>query len=154
MSVVPSMAYSVTASWFHWAVALPAVGCVGCVLKAQQSPKEEKGKWMYRHKSLGLLAGCIIVPRVGYRLLSRPAYNVRHLQGNSAIENFLGSANHYLLYGFLTIMPATGIAMGYFGGAGLPFFFTKFSGITKTEENKAKTGEIAKNAFKIHKQLS
>jgi hypothetical protein len=28
------------------------LGCVGCVLKAQQAPKPEKGKWMHRHKSL------------------------------------------------------------------------------------------------------
>ena len=52
MSVVPAAAYSVGASAFHWAVAIPTIGCVGCVLKAQQSPKAEKGKWMYRHKSL------------------------------------------------------------------------------------------------------
>jgi cytochrome b561 len=95
----------------------------------------------------------IVAPRIGYRLLSRPAYNVRELQGNSSVENMLGKAGHYLLYGFIAVMPATGIAMGYFGGAGLPFFFTKFAGIKKTEENKASTGNIAKNAFKIHKQV-
>jgi hypothetical protein len=44
----------------------------------------------------------------------------------------------------MTIMPATGIAMGYFGGNGLPFFFTTVPGIIKTEDNKKGTGEIAK----------
>uniref|UniRef100_A0A7S2YPH7 Cytochrome b561 bacterial/Ni-hydrogenase domain-containing protein n=1 Tax=Entomoneis paludosa TaxID=265537 RepID=A0A7S2YPH7_9STRA len=150
---VPSAAYSVTASFFHWAVAIPTIGCVGCVMKAQDSPKSEKGKWMYRHKSLGLLTGMIVAPRLGYRLLSRSSYNVLELKGNSSAENFLGKAGHYLLYGFMTVMPATGIAMGYFGGAGLPFFFTKFSAIKKTDENKASTGAIAKNAFQVHKQL-
>ena len=38
------------------------------VLKAQEAPKEEKGMWMHRHKSLGLLAGMIVLPRVAYRL--------------------------------------------------------------------------------------
>lgn len=43
--------------------------------------------------------------------------------------------------------------MGYFGGAGLPFFVTKFPAIKKTEETKATYGAIAKNSFQIHKQL-
>jgi hypothetical protein len=29
-------------------------------------------------------------------------------------------------------------------GSGLPFFWTKFDGIVKTDENKARTGQIAK----------
>jgi hypothetical protein len=29
-------------------------------------------------------------------------------------------------------------------GAGVPFFWTKFDGIVKTDENKARTGQIAK----------
>ena len=153
MSVVPAAYFSLTASWFHWAVAIPMVGCVGTVLKAQQSPKSEKGKWMFRHKSLGLLSAMIVAPRLCYRLLSRPAYNVRDIQGNSAFENMAGKFTHYLMYGWMVVMPGTGIAMGYYGGKGLPFFYTTFSGITKTEDNKKSTGEIAKNAFKVHKQL-
>jgi cytochrome b561 len=47
-----STAYSKTASYFHWFAAVPMIGCVGTVLKAQQAPKEDKGKWMFRHKSL------------------------------------------------------------------------------------------------------
>lgn len=30
-------------------------------------------------------------------------------------------------YVFMIALPTTGVAMGYFGGAGLPFFFTKFT---------------------------
>ena len=153
MSVVPTATYSYTASWFHWAVAIPVVACVGTVLKAQQVPKEEKGKWMFQHKSLGLLSAMVVAPRLCYRLLSRSSYNVRDIQGNTALENLAGKATHYLLYGWMVAMPATGVAMGYYGGKGLPFFYTTFDGIKKTEENKASTGNIAKNAFKIHKQL-
>ena len=54
-------------------VAIPLVGCVGTVLKAQQAPKEEKGKWMFRHKSLGLLTGMVVAPRLAYRVLNRGA---------------------------------------------------------------------------------
>lgn len=148
MSVVPSAAYSRMASYFHWMVALPLVGCVGTVLKAQQAPKEEKGMWMFRHKSLGLLTGIIVAPRVLYRIASSgAAYNVRSLPGNAAWENVLGTLSHFALYGFMFVMPATGIAMGYYGGKGLPFFYTTFDGAAKPN------GAIAKNSFNIHKQL-
>jgi cytochrome b561 len=44
----------------------------------------------------------------------------------------------------MIIMPASGIAMGYYGGKGLPFFGTTIPGVVKTDENKMRTGEIAK----------
>jgi cytochrome b561 len=113
-----TLAYSSTATWFHWAVAIPLVGAIGSVVKAQQSPKEEKGAWMFRHKSLGLLTSMIVAPRVAYRLLSSPSYNVRTLMGNSSLENTAGKMGHYLLYGFMIVMPVSGIAMGYYGGKG------------------------------------
>jgi len=149
---VPKTAYSVAAANLHWFTAIPALGCVGSVLQAQQAPKEEKGKWMWRHKSLGLLTGMIVVPRVGYRLFNRSAYKVLPLEG-SKIEHMAADAVHIGLYAFMTIMPATGIAMGYYGGKGLPFFWTTLPGITKTPENKKETGKIAGQSFKIHKTL-
>lgn len=147
MSVVPSLAYSKAAGVFHWLVAFPLMGCVGTVLKAQQAPKEEKGMWMHRHKSLGLLTACLIAPRFAYRLISRASYNVRHLQGNASWEDSAGTLSHYALYVFMITMPATGIAMGYFGGKGLPFFNTTFAGAA------IPNGAIAKNAFNVHKQV-
>mmetsp|Transcript_16182 Transcript_16182/g.28256 ORF Transcript_16182/g.28256 Transcript_16182/m.28256 type:complete len:190 (-) Transcript_16182:332-901(-) len=146
-------AYSVTASYLHWLSAVPMIGCVGCVLKAQQSPKEEKGKWMYRHKSLGLLSGMIVAPRLAYRIFNRAAYSVETLPGSSKVEHFLANLSHAGLYGFMVIMPASGIAMGYYGGKGLPFFYTTIPGIVKTEENKKSTGKIAGQSFKIHKTI-
>lgn len=123
-------------------------GCIGSVLKAQQAPKEEKGKWMHRHKSLGLLTGMIVAPRFGYRILARSSgYRVQDMVGNSALENVAGKMTHYFLYFFMTAMPATGIAMGLYGGKGLPFFGTHIAGFEKTN------GSIAKKSFQIHKQL-
>lgn len=152
-NVVPKMAYSVTASNLHWLTAGSIIGCVGSVLKCQQSPKEEKGKWMWRHKSFGLLAGMIVAPRLAYRLLNRSAYKVFPLDGVGKIQHLAADSVHLGLYGFMTIMPATGIAMGYYGGKGLPFFFTTIPGIVKTDENKKSTGAIAKQSFSIHKTL-
>ncbi|CAB9506667.1 Prokaryotic cytochrome b561 [Seminavis robusta] len=149
----PKAAYSVGASWLHWATAIPLIGCVGTVLKAQDAPKSEKGTWMHRHKSLGLLTGMIVLPRVAYRLGNMAAYKVKGIPGVSDVEHKAASLTHYALYGFMTVMPATGIAMGYFGGKGLPFFGTTFGGIVSTDDTKARNGSIAKNSFKIHKQL-
>ncbi|KAG7356809.1 cytochrome b561 protein [Nitzschia inconspicua] len=146
-------AYSVTASYFHWFAAIPMIGCVGTVLKAQQSPKEEKPKLMNLHKSLGLLTGMIVAPRVAYRIFNRAAYSIEALPGGSKAEHFLADLSHTALYGFMIIMPASGIAMGYYGGKGLPFFGTTIPGVVKTDENKQRTGEIAKQSFNVHKTV-
>ena len=42
-------------------------------------------------------------------------YKVRPIPGTAGIEEKAAGFTHYLLYGFMTIMPASGIAMGYFG---------------------------------------
>ena len=65
-----STAYPIAASYFHWFAAAPMIMSIGSVLKAQDSPKSEKGLWMHRHKSFGLLSGIIVAPRVGYRLMN------------------------------------------------------------------------------------
>ena len=147
MSIVPASAYSRVASYYHWMVAVPLIGCVASVLQAQQAPKEDKGLWMFRHKSLGLLTACVVAPRVLYRVANMSSYNVQHLPGNAGWENALGSISHFALYGFMIIMPVTGIAMGYYGGKGLPFFYTTLPGAATPD------GTIAKNSFNIHKQV-
>ena len=63
------------------------MGSVASVLICQQSPKEEKGKWMWRHKSLGLLTGMIVAPRIGYRLMNAAKYKVGHPTGKSCDSN-------------------------------------------------------------------
>ena len=108
---------------------------------------------MFLHKSFGLLTGLIVAPRFAYRILSRSSYNVQHLPGNAAWENAAGTASHFFLYGFMVVMPASGIAMGYYGGKGLPFFYTTYPSVVTTEDNKKQAGQIAKNAFKVHKTL-
>merc|ERR1739846_22756 len=109
---------------------------------------------MFRHKSLGLLSAMIVTPRIAYRLFSPGAYNVKEIVGISSLESIAAKAGHYALYGFMTVMPATGIAMGYYGGKGLPFFYTTVPGIKSTDdETKKRNGGIAKQSFKLHKQI-
>ena len=65
------------------------MGSVASVLICQQSPKEEKGKWMWRHKSLGLLTGMIVAPRIGYRLMNAAKYKVGHPTGTGKSSVFV-----------------------------------------------------------------
>eukprot|EP00955_Chlamydomonas_euryale_P109039 365901-Chlamydomonas_euryale.AAC.6 len=45
-----------------------------------------------------------------------------------AWEQMAGAVSHNVMYVWMVLMPATGIAMGYYGGKGLPFFSTTFAG--------------------------
>mmetsp|Transcript_31157 Transcript_31157/g.41581 ORF Transcript_31157/g.41581 Transcript_31157/m.41581 type:complete len:189 (-) Transcript_31157:54-620(-) len=145
--------YTKAASAYHWIIAAPLIGSVGCVLQAQQAPKAEKGLWMHRHKSLGLLTGMLVAPRLAYRLINRKKYDIGHVAGTGSVEGMAATLSHYSLYAFMTIMPASGIAMGYYGGKGLPFFSTSFSGIAHTPETKKGNLAIAGQSFSIHKTL-
>ncbi len=113
------------------------------MLAAQNTEdKEKKGDMMYYHKSLGVLTGILLVPRLGALIFSkRPA----HMEGIGKLEQLAGSAGHLGLYGFSVVMSVTGIAMGYFSGMGLPFFGTKIPGAA--EPNKP----VAMQLYKIHK---
>jgi cytochrome b561 len=48
---------------------------------------------------------------VQYKIQDLPS-----LPGSTGIEHMLANVSHYSLYAFMTIMPASGIAMGYYGG--------------------------------------
>lgn len=139
--------YTVAASYYHWIVGTPMLLSIGSVLKAQQSPKEEKGIWMFRHKSLGLLSGILVAPRLGYRLFNTAKFHLRPFDGAGHVEKAAGKASHYALYAFMTVMPATGIAMGYYGGKGLPFFYTTIPGA------ETPNGAIAKQSFSLHTSI-
>ncbi|KNC86665.1 hypothetical protein SARC_01202 [Sphaeroforma arctica JP610] len=141
-SAVPALTgYSKAMSYMHWLTVPAVLGCVGTVLYAQTLKGKPRGNMMFWHKSLGLLTGIIAAPRVAVMLTSRKpaAFNT------NSIKAALAAATHYGLYGFLIIMPATGVAMGYYGGFGLPFFWTKLSGAAEADKS------ISGPAFKVHK---
>uniref|UniRef100_A0A7R9YFG3 Cytochrome b561 bacterial/Ni-hydrogenase domain-containing protein n=2 Tax=Pinguiococcus pyrenoidosus TaxID=172671 RepID=A0A7R9YFG3_9STRA len=107
--------------------------------------KKLKGTYMRLHKSWGLVVAGLVVPRILLRVVSKvPA----HLPGN-ALEKLGGTLSHLYLYAMLVFMPASGIAMGYYGGKGLPFFGYKIPGAGPEQKN----GSIAKNAYLSHKKL-
>jgi cytochrome b561 len=126
---------------FHWTVGGSIVACIGLVQVAQYYKGKTKMQMMYYHKSFGLLAGMLVVPRLAVRATSMVPV---HPPGPKW-EILAGTISHYALYGFMVWMPFTGILMGYYSGKGLPFFWTSFSG--------GKDGKLAGQFFKLHKQV-
>lgn len=129
-------AYSPATAALHWASAGTLLGSIGCVVAAQNSgAPETKGRLMFYHKSLGLLTAALLVPRVAAAVLTpRPA------AGPSAI-------GHFLLYCFTASLAATGIAMGYLGGKGLPFFVGTLPGASEPSPDAASA------SYSLHKML-
>lgn len=134
--------YPLSVQALHWMSGGAMLGAVGSVIYCQQTKdKSIKGKLMHFHKSCGTLALFLIGPRLIFRLATKaPA----HLGGN-AIEKLAGTVTHLALYGLAIFLPISGAAMGYFGGKGLPFFFTTIPGAEKAD------GSIAKPAYQYHK---
>ena len=75
------------------------------------------GKAAAAHAPLALHRGQG-VPRVLLRMVTKAP---TPLEG-PALEHFAANVSHTALYGFMLAMPATGIAMGYYGGKGVPFY--------------------------------
>ena len=126
----------------HWSFACCVLGCIGTINYMQYTKdKELKKDLMFYHKSCGTLGLLLLAPRLALRLTS---YIPPHIPG-AAWEKLAGATSHFLLYGFMIFMPISGAAMGYFGGKGLPFFFTTLPGAAKAD------GSIAKPAYQYHK---
>ncbi|XP_063934402.1 uncharacterized protein LOC135146171 [Zophobas morio] len=128
--------------WMHWLTAPALIGTVGAVLYSQQLKGKERGNVLFLHKSLGLLTAFIAIPRIIGSLTSQHPESFK-----KGILGTAGKLNHLFLYIFLVVMPSSGILMGYFGGKGLPFFFTTLKGSEKPNES------ISKKSFWLHKNF-
>eukprot|EP00793_Prasinoderma_coloniale_P006769 PRCOL_00001599-RA len=137
-------AYAAPLQHVHWLMAGGTLAAFGLVQAAQRSEGKTKGTLMYYHKSVGLALGMLAVPRLALRLTTKIP---PHHAGLHKVETLAADGGHLLLYGMLTAMPATGVAMGYFGGKGLPFFATTLPAA------KEPNGAIAKQAFSIHRTV-
>mmetsp|Transcript_2044 Transcript_2044/g.3593 ORF Transcript_2044/g.3593 Transcript_2044/m.3593 type:complete len:215 (-) Transcript_2044:328-972(-) len=135
--------YSNAMQFIHWTMGGSLIACVGFVQAAQYTKGKEKGRMMFLHKSFGVLAAGMLLPRVALRLGSALP---KHIPGPSW-ETMSANLMHWALYGFMIVMPASGVAMGYYGGKGLPFFFTTLPGAAKAD------GKTAKFAFTYHKLI-
>ena len=87
-----------------------------------------------------------VVPRIALRAASA----VPAALPVSFPEHVAANLSHGALYAFMIGMPATGLAMGYYGGKGVPFFglFTIPGKADKTKED----GKFAGKMFGWHKE--
>eukprot|EP01084_Bolivina_argentea_P221072 374524_1 len=96
--------YSKGTKWLHISMAAGILGCFGTVQYQQNTTdKEMKGKAMFYHKSIGLLVGMAMVPRLALRFASK----VPSPLPGSPLEHMAAKASHIAFYGFLTVMPVT-----------------------------------------------
>jgi cytochrome b561 len=135
--------YAAPLRYLHWIMAAGIGGCILTVKMAQDAKGDRKGELMGIHKSFGLLMAAAIVPRVLIRLTS----TIPKAVPGPTLEVLAGKAAHYALYAMMLFMPASGIAMGYYGGKGLPFFGWHIPGAETPD------GSIAKPAYQWHKQV-
>ncbi len=120
------------------------MACVALVQAAQYTKGKQKMDLMFYHKSFGLLAASLLAPRILLRFTSKMP---SHLPGTALWEIAASKITHVLMYGFMIFMPISGVAMGYYGGKGLPFFFTTVAGAEVAD------GKIAKQAYDKHKLI-
>lgn len=96
------------------------------------------------HKSFGTLMVALVVPRIALRLATK----IPKPLPAPAWQHYAAQAGHVSLYGVMVFMPVSGIAMGYFGGKGIPFFFTDIAGA------ETPNGAIAKQAYQVRYRSS
>ena len=88
-----------------------------------------------------------------YNYIENHQYSsVGHLPGTGPVAGAASSASHLGLYGFMTIMPLTGIGMGMYGGKGLPFFWTTIPGFEK--KNGKLAGQVSTISIFVFKYAS
>lgn len=84
------------ASLFFWNASLTSFFSIICLLfsfvQAQNSPKGQKGPWMHRHKSLGLLTGILVAPRLAYRVVNRSSVRRKSLDRRGIVSKSTCSA--------------------------------------------------------------
>jgi len=100
---------------------------------------------MLIHKSTAVVLTALVIPRLALRAT---AAIPKALPG-SFPEHLAANVSHAAMYAFMLGMPATGLAMGYYGGKGVPFYglYTIPGKADKTKED----GKFAGEMFKWHK---
>ena len=141
--------------WMHTFYGAGFLTCLGTVLASQQTTGptflgtkgQTKGTLMMIHKSTAVVLTVLVVPRVLLRAMTAAP---KALPG-AFPEHLLANLSHVAMYGAMIAMPATGIAMGWFGGKGVPFYglYTFPGKPDKTKED----GQFAGTMFKWHKWL-
>lgn len=125
MSALPDTAgevrYTLPAIALHWVIAVLVIGMLILGYTMVDIPKGVPGRAVYfnLHKSLGVLAGVLILLRLGWRL-AHPAPPLP--RGTSRLMARAAQWSHGLLYLCMVLQPATGYLSSSFNKYGIRFF--------------------------------
>jgi len=145
--------YASPLRWMHWVYAAGFLTVVGTVKVKQNvssdtflgSKGETQATLMMIHKSTAVVTAALFAPRILLKVATKAP---GPLPGSGTIEHLASQISHSLLYAFMLVMPATGMAMGYYGGKGIPFYGYTIPG--KADRTK-EDGKFAGTMFKWHK---
>jgi cytochrome b561 len=113
--------YTLSAIALHWVIALLIIGMLLLGLYMVGIPKGTPDRAFYfnMHKSFGVLAGLLILLRLGWRLTHHAP---QMATGMPRWEAEAARWNHRLLYLCMVLMPATGYVSSSFNKYGVKFF--------------------------------
>jgi len=142
-----SQTYTTGMQWAHWAVGGGILACFGTVYATDAvTAPEAKAALMSYHSQIGLLVLAGVGARIGLRLTSKMPAAIPVPQWQA----LAGKATHGLMYPLMAAIPLTGVAMGYWGGGGLPFLGLRIPGKDGATEADMAT---AKDASGWHKDF-
>jgi cytochrome b561 len=111
--------YGTLSKLFHWVLALLIIGMMLGGLTMDFWPPEYKGQVMFWHKSVGLLAGMLMVLRLLWRAFQGFPKLPDGIQGAQRIA---ARAVHFAFYPLVILMPVAGWVMSSAAGRPTSFF--------------------------------
>lgn len=144
---LPARAYSSTAKWLHWLIAICVLTIIPVGILMNMDLPVSGGLYNF-HKSLGMLILFLMTSRILYRLFyGAPAAEPTLARWQKAIS----SAVHGLLYVVLLVMPIIGyVANSAYGEHGTP---TPFFGLFSFPPIVAPNEALSDRLFLIHRYL-
>jgi cytochrome b561 len=114
-------AYDRPQRFFHWTMAAIILCALGLGLWASfLTPGTPFRRGLLElHKSLGFTAAALILPRIVYRLISRPPPADK---SSGWLSHAAAHAAHLCLYALMLFMPVSGYMFSAAGGYSLPWF--------------------------------
>lgn len=115
--------YDRTARLLHWLLALLLLGQLAFGWWLGDIPRNTpaRGYFVNLHKSVGLIAGLLILLRLGWRLTHRPPALPLSVP---AWQHRLAAVSHHALYLLMLVVPLSGYLASNFSKHGVKFFNT------------------------------
>lgn len=116
----PVWQYDFVSKFLHWTIAILLIALISLGWYMMSIEEQPGSDWYFNlHKSLGLLAGLLILCRIIWRLEHKPAALPNSVpQWQAKISRLI----HFLLYICMIVMPLTGFIGASYSGHGIMFF--------------------------------